>query len=83
MTLGVLAIVLAGCAPVGVILGYLAWSKAQEDLAMIQAGAIRNDELSLIKAGQICGIVGMCLSGLVLLFWGFQLLVFLAFGLGS
>jgi len=77
LTLGILSLVLAGCAPAGLILGFLAHTKAKDDLPRIDAGAIDPQDRPLTKAGQVCGIVGMCLSGLILLFWIFQFAIFI------
>ena len=70
LTLGILALVFAGCFPAGLALGYLAISKAREDLPRFESGEYVGEGYGLTKAGKICGIVGMCLAGLqcVLLF---------------
>lgn len=77
LTLGILSLVLSGCAPLGLILGFLAHTKAKDDLPRIDTGAIDPEERPLTKAGQVCGVVGMCLSGLILLFWIFQFVIFI------
>ena len=64
LTLGILSIVLAGCFPAGLVLGILAVLKAKEDLPRFASGEYVGEGHGLTKAGQICGIVGLCLAGL-------------------
>ncbi len=77
LTLGILSIVLAGCSPAGLILGYLAVSKARADLPRFESGLLREEDRGLTKAGKTCGIVGLCLSGLAFLMQMLQLVIFL------
>jgi len=84
LTLGILSIVLAGCAPAGLILGYLAFTKAKEDLPRFDRGEFPPQDRGMTQAGHICGIEGMCFSALTLLVYLFQLLFFVvAIALGG
>lgn len=76
LTLGILSIVFAGCSPAGLVLGWLAVAKAKHDLPRFDQGQLREEDRGLTKAGQICGIVGLCLSGLMFLIQLFQFAIF-------
>ena len=71
LVLGILSIVCCGCyGVVGLILGIIALSQAKKDSVLYH----RNPELytsasySNVKAGRTCAIIGLCVSGLVLLY---------------
>ena len=71
LTLGILSIPLCCCLGgiVGVALGIVALILAKKDEALYQVNPSNYDEKSYsnLKAGRICAIIGLCLSGLYLI----------------
>lgn len=80
LTLGILSIVLSGCALASLPCGIIGWRKALADEREIAAGNLSDENKGMITAGKICSIVGTVISGLALLLWclygAFMLLVF-------
>src|SRR5262249_57382223 len=62
LTLGILSLVLAFCAPAGLILGILAAALGGSDLGQIRRGEMDRDGQGTTQAAQICGILGIVLS---------------------
>jgi hypothetical protein len=69
LVLGILSIVFCQ------ILGPFAWKIGNAELAAINEGRRPPANLGLAQAGRICGIVGTCLLGVVLLLFVIWLLV--------
>ncbi|HTU90834.1 MAG TPA: MJ0042-type zinc finger domain-containing protein [Gemmataceae bacterium] len=70
LTLGIisLALILVWCtAPVGAILGLVAWIMGQIDLRKMKNGQMDDDNRGLTQAGWICGILGTILNSLIVL----------------
>lgn len=78
LTLGILALVLSGCAPVSVVLGIIAINMGGNDLRAMDLNHMDADGRGLTQAGRICGIIGVILGGLALLLWIFYLLIAVA-----
>ncbi|MBX3389159.1 MAG: hypothetical protein KF691_06850 [Phycisphaeraceae bacterium] len=64
LALGILSL-LIGCA--GWILGIIAWTMANRDLALMDRGMMQSTGRGTTQAGKICGIVSVCLHALGLL----------------
>jgi len=64
LALGILSL-LIGCA--GWILGIIAWTMANTDLARMNRGQMDGEGRSATQAGKICGIVSVCLHALGLI----------------
>jgi hypothetical protein len=64
LALGILSLVL-NC----FILGIIAWVMANSDLREMRAGMMDPGGYSVTKAGQICGIISVCLALAALLLW--------------
>lgn len=60
LVLGICSIVFSGC--LGVILGPIAWTMGNTDLAAIRAGRMGREGEGLTNAGRICGIIGTILG---------------------
>ena len=71
LVLGILSIVLCQ------LLGPVAWKLGADEIAAITAGKRSPEGLGLAQAGRVCGIVGTCLLGLVLLFLIFSVVALL------
>jgi hypothetical protein len=72
LTLGILSLVLpftcgALGAVVGIVMGPIAWIMGTTDLRQIQAGNMDPDGQGNTRAGQVCGIIGTCISVLFML----------------
>ena len=76
LVLGILSIVLCQ------VLGPFAWKIGHEELKAITEGRRPVANQGLAQAGKICGIVGTCLLGLVVLFF-ILWLVLLALGIAG
>lgn len=68
LTLGILSIIFAGF--IGLILGILGISQANKSLHLVQLNPAfyNQSSVSQAKAGKVCSIIGLVLSGLVILF---------------
>lgn len=65
LVLGILSLVtvmLYCLAPVGAIMGLLAWTLGQKDMRKIKAGDMDADGRGTTQAGMICGIIGTVLN---------------------
>src|SRR5688500_16762177 len=71
LVLGILSIVLCQ------LLGPVAWKLGSDEIRAITEGRRPPEGLGLAQAGRICGIVGSCLLGLVILFLVFSLFALL------
>lgn len=67
LTLGILSLVGILCAPVGLVLGILAWVMGESDLYKIKARTMDRQGFDSTHAGRICGILGTILNALILL----------------
>ena len=63
LVLGILSIVLCQ------LLGPVAWKLGSDEIRAITEGRRSGEGLGLAQAGRVCGIVGTCLLGLVVLFF--------------
>lgn len=79
LALGILSL-LIGCA--GWILGIIAWTMANTDLAKMDRGQMAEDGRGSTQAGKICGIVSVCLHAMGLLI-GLVWLIFVAGVVGA
>ena len=73
LALGIISLVLIfiWCtAPVGAILGFVAWIMGQKDLRKMKSGQMDDRNRGLTQAGWICGILGTILNGLIMLSCG-------------
>jgi hypothetical protein len=61
--LGILSIIVCQ------VLGPFAWKMGNDEVRAISEGRRSSENLGLAQAGRICGIVGTCLLGLVLVFF--------------
>ncbi len=71
LVLGILSIVFAMCYGVpGIIMGIIAVSISGKDIRLYQEnpGVYTESSHNNLKAGRICGIIGICCSALFLLF---------------
>jgi hypothetical protein len=67
LTLGIISLVAtAFCTFVGLGLGLTAWIMGQSDLRKIRAGLMDRDGENSTQSGLVCGIIGTCLNGLML-----------------
>jgi hypothetical protein len=71
LVLGILSIVLCQ------LLGPVAWKLGSDEIRAITEGRRPPEGLGLAQAGRICGIVGSCLLGLVILFLVFTVIALL------
>jgi hypothetical protein len=78
LTLGILSLI--PCAISALILGIIAWVMGQSDLREIRAGRMDPEGEGTTKAGWICGIIGTCLYGSLVVVW--LLIVMLRVGAG-
>lgn len=63
-----LACVMVGCvAPIGAIVGLVAWIMGQTDLRKMKSGLMDDNGRGMTQAGWICGIIGVILNGLWML----------------
>lgn len=62
-----LACLLMWCAPVGVILGLVAWVMGQRDLRKMKSGLMDDNGRGMTQGGWICGIIGVVLNSLITL----------------
>jgi hypothetical protein len=69
LVLGILAILLSGLPPVGLILGIVGLHKTKNAVLELQTGRIHPSQLGMVTAGKVCSIVGICLGGVCTLFW--------------
>jgi len=70
LSLGIIsiAIVMLWCAaPIGAILGLIAWIMGQADLRKMKRGVMDNNGEGMTRAGWICGIIGTLLNSLLTL----------------
>lgn len=65
-----LALIAASCAPVGAILGLVAWMMGQTDLRKMKSGQMDDENRGMTQAGWICGILGTVLNSLLMLACG-------------
>jgi hypothetical protein len=65
-----LALIAALCAPVGAILGLVAWIMGQTDLRKMKSGQMDDQNRGMTQAGWICGILGTVLNSLLMLACG-------------
>jgi hypothetical protein len=65
-----LALIAASCAPVGAILGLIAWIMGQTDLRKMKSGQMDDENRGMTQAGWICGILGTVLNSLLMLACG-------------
>jgi hypothetical protein len=80
LVLGIISIVTCFCyGVVGLIIGIVALSISKSEWAMYKAnpGQFHKGDVSNMKAGRVCGTIGVCLGGLYLLF---LLIYFIAVG---
>ena len=73
LTLGIisLALILVWCtAPIGAVLGLIAWIMGQIDLRKMKRGQMDSENRGMTQAGWICGILGTILNGLIMLSCG-------------
>ncbi|MEC9374650.1 MAG: hypothetical protein VYC34_12435 [Planctomycetota bacterium] len=75
LTLGILSLVLSGCAVVGITLAIIAIAMSGKDLRGMDEGFVDPEGRSMTQAGRICAIIGACLGGISLCFWIFYALV--------
>src|SRR5688572_25971727 len=72
LVLGICSIFLGACCygVIGIVCGIIALVLAKKDLAAYSANPSAYTESSLknLKAGRVCGIIGLCLSSLYLVF---------------
>ena len=69
LSLGIIALVAIGvCAPVGLVLGIVAWVMGRADLQKIRRGEMDADGEGMTLAGRICGIIATALNGLIMMF---------------
>lgn len=61
--LGILSIIVCQ------VLGPFAWKMGNDEVRAITEGRRSAENLGLAQAGRICGIIGTCLLGLVLIFF--------------
>jgi hypothetical protein len=67
LTLGIVSLVcLCVCNLLSLILGPIAWSMGQRDLAEMRAGRMDPDGEGITRAGWICGIIGTILGVVVI-----------------
>lgn len=71
LVLGILSIVLCQ------LLGPVAWKLGSDEIRAIAEARRSPEGLGLAQAGRICGIVGSCLLGLVILFLIFSVIALL------
>ena len=73
LVLGILSIVLSclGGGIVGLVLGIICLILTAQSKRIIRASEESYDESSLknVEAGRVCGILGVCLGGLLMIFW--------------
>jgi ABC-type antimicrobial peptide transport system permease subunit len=80
LILGILSIVLSclGGGIIGLVLGIIGLILTAQSKRMIRASEESYDESSIknVEAGRICAIVGVCLGGLLMVFWILYVLFF-------
>ncbi len=79
LVLGILSIVCCSCyGVVGLILGIIALSQAKKDTVLYYRSPelYTSSSYSNIKAGKTCAIIGLCLSGLVLLYMAVIIMIY-------
>lgn len=71
LILGIISIAMSCSGVVGLILGIIALSMSSKDKKLLLADPGKYNEKSVknMKAGRICGIVGLCVSAAAILFW--------------
>lgn len=69
LAFGIISVVIgiAGCGPVGLVLGILAWRWGAKDQQAMDAGAMDPEGRGLTQAGMITGIIGTVINGLMTL----------------
>lgn len=72
-TVGLLGFMLCACAPVGLLLGWLAMQWGKEDLRAMDEGRVDREGYSLTVAGRILGIIAFVMSAIALVYWGFAI----------
>ncbi len=76
LTLGIVGLIaVAGCPPVGVLFGILAWVFGHSDLKQIRRGDMDSDGEGTTQAGWVCGILATVLGSLLTLGCGAILLL--------
>jgi hypothetical protein len=75
LTLGILSLVTCF---IGIILGIIAWVMGQTDLQEMRSGRMDPDGEGMTNAGKICGIIGTCLYGGLLVMYLFLIMIGLA-----
>jgi len=78
LVLGILSIVLACCTIIGAVLGIIALVQAKKSRELWESnpGAYTESSYKNANAGKICAIIGLCISGLALVYWIFYFVVF-------
>lgn len=80
LILGILSIVLSclGGGIVGLVLGIICLALTGQSKRLIRASAESYDESSIknVEAGRVCAIIGVCLGGLLMVFWILYVLFF-------
>jgi hypothetical protein len=71
LVLGILSIVVCQ------VLGPFAWRMGSTELRAISEGRRNPENVGLAQAGRICGIIGTCILGLVVVFFLVLLVLFL------
>jgi hypothetical protein len=67
LTMGILSIVFFFIPLIGLTLGIIAWIMGNQDIAEIHAGRMDPEGESSVSGGRVCGIIGTCIGGLMLL----------------
>ncbi len=65
LVLGILSLVM----PCTLVLGIIAWVMGTNDLREMNQGLMDPAGRGLTNAGRICGIIGVCWIGAIVLFW--------------
>lgn len=84
LVLGICSIVTCACGGiVGLGLGITSLVMGKKARLMYEnypAGTFNESSYNNMKAGKICAIIGVCLSGLAFIYWCFWLIYFIAIG---
>lgn len=68
LVLGILSIVIGGCG-IGIILGIITMVQSKPVLAEIDANPAAYNNRQQVNIGRICGIVGLILGAVAIVFW--------------
>lgn len=82
LVLGILSIVLSGCFPVGLVLGFIGIARARAGTRELESNPALEGR-GLLEGGRICSIIGTVLSSIQAVFWVLYILMFLIVGLLS